>query len=842
MKKLYALFLPLILFIGLLASCGGGGETKYRVNFMVDEAVYYTVETNGKEEITLPTEPTKQYYDFSGWYLDNNVWQKEVRSNTFVDNPISSDTFVYAKWVSNTQADLSLSIDGFEKTNTAFSATVANSVQSINLSNKAHVATSSTWVVATDAQARNVIQNKTITLATGNNTYYVKVTAFDNTSRIYTLNIYRKAMFTVNFDANGGTPVTSQSVEEGTVITAPLTTREGYTFLSWGYDFSAPVTQNLSLTATWQANTYEISFDPQGGTVDTTTQEVTYDGSYTLPIPTREGYNFLGWYNGNTKVEDGTYKTAADISLEAHWEPIVYTVSYSLNGGSLDEDNPTSYTIEGSSITLNNPTREGYNFLGWSGTGISGMSKNVVIPEHSTGNRSYTANWEAINYSISYDLNGGSLAVQNRTEYTADTPTFNLNNPYKNGYSFVGWTGTGLNDPTLIVTIPSGSTGSRSYTAHFELDTYVISYVLNGGTVEGENPTSYTYLSDSFTLTNPTREDYIFLGWTGTLLDGLTSEVTISKGSTGNRSYTANWKYDGYTINYHLNGGTNSPDNPINFKDTFDDIYLEDASRTGYIFDGWYDNANFEGSQIDVIPTGTNHDVDLYAKWNPITYTVVFDSYGGEGSMDSMTFTYDVSQNLLPNQFTKEGYDFLGWTDYVSTYSAKYADQASVKNLTSVDGGTKVLYAVWRGIECTITFDNGAGSGVTSRTAHYNDFLPIISAPTAPYGYEFIGYFDVYGVQYYDGNASRLKRYDKLTDSTLYARYTAITNTISFDNGEGSGSSYTEATYGQNMPIASAPTAPYGYYFIGYYDDEGVKYYNSDMTSARSWDQVTNIT
>ena len=842
MKKLYALFLPLILFVGLLASCGGGGETKYRVNFMVDEAVYYTVETNGKEEITLPTEPTKQYYDFSGWYLDNNVWQKEVRSNTFVDNPISSDTFVYAKWVSNTQADLSLSIDGFEKTNTTFSATVANSVQSINLSNKAHVATSSTWVVATDAQARNVIQNKTITLATGNNTYYVKVTAFDNTSRIYTLNIYRKAMFTVNFDANGGTPVTSQSVEEGTVITAPRTTREGYTFLSWGYDFSTPVTQNLSLTATWQANTYEISFDPKGGTVDTTTQEVTYDGSYTLPTPTREGYNFLGWYNGNTKVEDGIYETAADIALDAHWEPIVYTVSYSLNGGSLDEDNPTSYTIEGSTITLNNPTREGYNFLGWSGTGISGMSKNVVIPEHSTGNRSYTANWEAINYSISYDLNGGSLAVQNRTEYTADTPTFNLNNPYKNGYSFVGWTGTGLNDPTLIVTIPSGSTGSRSYTAHFELDTYVISYVLNGGTVEGENPTSYTYLSDSFTLTNPTREDYIFLGWTGTLLDGLTSEVTISKGSTGNRSYTANWKYDGYTINYHLNGGTNSPDNPINFKDTFDDIYLEDPSRTGYIFDGWYDNANFDGSQIDVIPTGTNHDVDLYAKWNPITYTVVFDSYGGEGSMDSMTFTYDVSQNLLPNQFTKEGYDFLGWTDYVSTYSAKYADQASVKNLTSVDGGTKVLYAVWRGIECTITFDNGAGSGVTSRTAHYNDFLPIISAPTAPYGYEFIGYFDIYGVQYYDGNATRLKRYDKLTDSTLYARYTAITNTISFDNGEGSGSSYTEATYGQNMPIASAPTAPYGYYFIGYYDDEGVKYYNSDMTSARSWDQVTNIT
>ena len=70
---------------------------------------------------------------------------------------------------------------------------------------------------------------------------------------------------------------------------------------------------------------------------------------------------------------------------------------------------------------------------------------------------------------------------------------------------------------------------------------YQITYDLNGGSMEG-NPDIFTEVSDTFTLKNPVRSGYKFLGWTGTGLDVMSQEVTIQKGSTGDRTYTAHWE------------------------------------------------------------------------------------------------------------------------------------------------------------------------------------------------------------------------------------------------------------------------------------------------------------
>ncbi len=252
------------------------------------------------------------------------------------------------------------------------------------------------------------------------------------------------------------------------------------------------------------------------------------------PAVSKTGYSFGGWYSdsGLTVPVAFPYIVRDDTTLYAKWDIAAYSISYNLNGGVAS--NTGSYTVN-DTITLSNPTRNEYSFAGWTGTGLSGPTMTVTIPAGSTGDRSYSANWSANTYSISYNLNGG--AASNPGSYSTDD-TITLQNPTKAGYRFSGWTGTGLSGPTTTVTIPAGSTGNRSYSANWSVNTYSISYNLNGGAAS--NPGSYT-VADTITLTNPTRSGYIFAGWTGTGLSVASTSVTIPAGSTGNREYTANW-------------------------------------------------------------------------------------------------------------------------------------------------------------------------------------------------------------------------------------------------------------------------------------------------------------
>jgi len=161
-------------------------------------------------------------------------------------------------------------------------------------------------------------------------------------------------------------------------------------------------------------------------------------------------------------------------------------------------------------------------------------------------------------YTITYDLAGGS-ASGNPVQYYATTTTFTLIKPTRAGYAFAGWTGTGLSVPTMNVTINQGSTGNKAFTATWvTTPSYTITYDLAGGNVSG-NPTSFTALSDSFTLINPTRDGYTFAGWTGSGLSSPAMTMTISSGSTGNRNYTATWTASAsqFTVIWDQTGGYN---------------------------------------------------------------------------------------------------------------------------------------------------------------------------------------------------------------------------------------------------------------------------------------------
>ena len=379
----------------------------------------------------------------------------------------------------------------------------------------------------------------------------------------------------------------------------------------------------------------------------------------------KPGYTWAHWTNCDCG-ENNCYcnpcncdivTTDKQTTMQVSWEkndrtaeatPNTYTISYDLDGGTVAGSNPTSYTVEDGDITLINPTRAGYTFTGWTGTGLSGETMTVTIPHGSIGNRSYVAHWQ-INTAIvtikkdnqNYDAggvpvelrqngaviysyenatkSGANVSWNNVTEGTYDIyapkstldtsmvdsgldividgQSTNVINYYsvimyrgtgiesvigggvylyqqeaivdavvKPGYTWAHWTNCdcGENnchcdpcDCEIITTVKQNifqmPAEKLIRTAEATLNTYTISYDLDGGTVTGNNPTSYTVEDDSITLINPTKEGYTFTGWTGTGLSGNTMTVTIPHGSIGDRSYVAHWTEKSVTITINKN-------------------------------------------------------------------------------------------------------------------------------------------------------------------------------------------------------------------------------------------------------------------------------------------------
>lgn len=827
----------------LITSCG---KMEFKVDFIVDDAVYATINTKGEEILKMPNDPEKEGYVFDGWYWDKDSWKKPFSANSLLDAPLSSNMSVYAKWttpeqVKGTQAEFA----EFEKvTETEYSMKVSNSTASVSLGSLVTVNSRSSWTLSSDIYGNQTIASKTATLAIGDNTYYVLVTAENGTTQLYTLKIRRRPVYSVIFDTNGGTSVENQKVEEDSLAKAPTTTKTGYSFASWNYDFTLPVTENKIIVASWTANTYKITYNTNGGDIANKTANVVYDSAFTLENPTRRGYDFDGWYYGETPVTNRVWNYDADITLDARWNATEYSLSYNLNGGVLSGNNPLKYTVESDNITLVNPTRAGYVFAGWTGTDLTKPTLTVVIASNSIGNREYTANWTLDGYSITYNLDGGVNSEKNPSEYAVTSANIYLKNATRRGYAFDGWyTNADCTAESKITTITSGSTGDVVLYAKWSLVNYNIKCNLDGGEVDGTNPNFYTIESADITLINPTKRGYRFVGWTGTDLTDIVSSVTIRNNSIGDRTYTAVWEIVDYSIKYNLNGGTNSEANPEKYNVASATITLENPIKLGYVFGGWYTSNDFnEDERVKTVPNGSVNNIELFAKWIPATYSVKFNKNNSKatGTMDSQSLTYGLADTLTANHFALTGYTFRGWTTNSDGTGTLYANEQEVLNLSSEDGVIVNFYAKWEANTYSVTFDkNGGVNGTNSVSATYDSAMPTATAPTYT-GYIFAGYYDADGVQYYDAAMRSVRNWNKAGNTTLYARWNGKTFNVSFDRKGGTGGTTSvAATFNANMPSASAPSRT-GYTFKGYFDGRngtGTQYYSASMSSLHKWDK-----
>ncbi len=351
------------------------------------------------------------------------------------------------------------------------------------------------------------------------------------------------------------------------------------------------------------------------------------------------------------------------------------------------------------------------------------------------------AKYTPITYNITYNVTGGTVSG-NPDTYNIESDDITLNNPTpdQDGYVFTGWTGTGLTEKTMTVTIPKGSIGDREYTAHFEKEKYTITYNLNGGELEQgvTNPEEYYIDSPDITLNNPSREGYTFIGWTGS--NGTTpTNVIIASGSTGNKTYTANYQIDRHTATFDSNLGTTAVPETIT-KDYNEALgTLPTTSRTGYIFEGWFTERD-GGTQISSTTKMPALNPTYYAHWTPITYTIHFNSNNGTGSMTDETMTYGVSKALTENAFTRDGWTFAGWNTKSDGSGTNYIDKQEIYNLTDVDGEEFTLFAKWTKDEYIINYDADGGQLENPKTTYSVDDEEFTLVQPTKEGYTFTGW------------------------------------------------------------------------------------------------------
>ena len=489
--------------------------------------------------------------------------------------------------------------------------------------------------------------------------------------RTYTAN-WQVIEYTIITLLEGGNAGSSQvyfyTVEQ--TVTLPTPTRTGYTFLGWtGEGITTPQpnvtipkgsTGDKTYIENWELTEYTITMDLNGGSGQEKVIYTITDEDFELPTPTRTGYTFLGWTGEgittpqpNVTIPKGS---TGDKTYIENWELTEYTITMDLNGGSGQEK--VIYTITDEDFELPTPTRHGYEFVGWTGEGITTPQTSVKIPKGSTGNKAYTANWQVIEYTITLDTNGGP--VVSPIKYTVED-LFTLPYILRPGYEFAGWTldGSGMLPFTPLIIYP-GTTGDLHYKAEWRLAEYTITMDLDGGS--GQEKVVYTITDEEFELPTPTRNGYEFVGWTGERITTPQTSVKIPKGSTGNKAYTANWKVIRYTITLVTNGGAVIASIRYTVEDSVTLPIPPD--RPGYEFSGWVlDGSGQFPSTPMIIPKGSTGDRIYKAEWRVASYTITYVSHGKAYNWVQYTINNQVyfgTPEEDPSYYLP-GYTFVGW-------------------------------------------------------------------------------------------------------------------------------------------------------------------------------------
>ena len=857
----------------------------------------------GSFNVTSPNinfaNPTRRGYTFQGWYTNPGLTTAISGINT--SSPANMHNFVlYAKWSSANSYTVRYHLNDStpaghlaNNPNTLTNYTVLDSDTALRPATR----TGYNFLGWYDNPGFTGSPVSTIRTAdAANKDFYAK---WDTTPISYPIRYHLNDSTPAGHPAsNPAANLTSYTVltnGSGTINVLPAL-RNGYTFLGW-YDnaaltgtpissFSAMDAAPKNFYAKWSApKSYTVQYSlndaaPAGHPAvnpNTVTSYTVLDSNVTLAPATRTGYDFEGWYDNaafsGSPITGFSASDAANKHYYAKWSAAKsYTVNWHLNDSTpaghpaTNPNTVASYTVLDSDVTIQPATRTGFSFLGWyDNPGFTGTPV-TTLRTMDAANKNYYAKWDAtpISYPINYVLNDGSPAghaasnpVANLTSYTVLTNSggnISLLPALRNGYTFLGWYDNASFTGSPISTFPASDAAAKTFYAKWSsANSYTVNYTLNDATPAGHpatNPntvTSYTVLDANVTLVPATRNGYDFEGWydnaafTGTPITGFsTSDAT-------NKHYYAKWSAaKNYTVQWHLNdsspaGHPASNPNTVTSYNVLDaDLALQPATRTGYDFLGWYDNAALSGSPITTLRTADAADKQYYAKWSAAkTYTVQWNlndsaPAGHPASNPNTVASYSVlDSDITVSPATRPGYTFLGWYDNPGLTGTP------ITTLRTMDAENKSYYAKWDTTPITYpihyVLNDGTPTGhpatnpaanLTSYTVLTNGGGNISVLPALRNGYTFGGWYDNPS---FSGSPINSFSAMEAAPKTLYAKWSSANSyTVTYTLNDGTPAGHpatnpnTVSTYTVlDSNVTLQPATRTGYDFAGWYDNPG---------------------
>ncbi|MDT2662671.1 BspA family leucine-rich repeat surface protein [Enterococcus hulanensis] len=739
----------------------------------------YTIE----QGIDKFASPTRTGYTFEGWY-------DGAKKVTKIETGETGNRTLEAKWKLETYKVTFNSKGGTSVPNETY--TIEKGIDSFAEPQKAHYSFDG-WYDGED-KVTKIEKGET-----GDRTLIAKWTP---------------VTYKVTFNSNGGTHVSEKeyTIETG-IDTFKTPTRTGYIFDGW-YDGqtkveSIPVgeTGNRSLEAKWKIETYTVTFDSKNGSAVSQKTYTIEKGIDSFETPTRTGYKFEGWYDGEDKVTKIEKGETGDRTLIAKWTPVTYKVTFDSAGGSQVQEK--AYTIEQGIDKFAEPQKAHYTFDGW----YDGEEKVTKIEKGETGNRTLIAKWTPVSYTVTFNSNGGTL-VSNKT-YTIEKGIDSFKTPTRSGYTFDGW----YDGEEKVTKIEDGETGNRALEAKWKIETYTVTFDSNDGS--SILPKTYTIEKGIASFETPIRSGYTFEGW----YDGEDKVTKIEDGETGNRALEARWKLETYKVTFDSNGGSKVSEKEYTIKKGIDSF--AEPTKAHYTFEGWYDGEE----KVTTIGKGETGNRTLIAKWTPVTYKVTFDSAGGN-AIDPMPYTIEETISTLPTP-TRKGHKFIGW----------FEGENLVTEIPIGGTSDRTLTAKWEVIPYTIHFEGDVLSPITYTISDQSIALP--DGPERA-GYRFLGWLvseeKLNRSAQSNNTIVRSLAAGTIGNLRLTAQYEAIKYKVTFDSAGGSTVDPISFTTENSVTKLPEP-ARIGYRFLGWYDGETKvtelpKGTIGDKTLTAKWEKI----
>ena len=613
--------------------------------------------------------------------------------------------------------------------------------------------------------------------------------------------------YTVKYDSNkpgtasasvsGTTANSSHTYDSSKALTSNGYSLTGWTFAGWNtksdgsgtsYANGASVKNltstcggSVTLFAQWTAKQFKVTFNANGGTgtANPTSKTCTYDSDCTAATQntlSKREYTFLGWSKSNTATSEQYLAGQNMNNVSTSGEDVILYAVWSKCATCSTTNGSCSVSVSNNACVYVHTCSTGYYNTNH-GKSVSLSSLTCSACSNKPANSYYTS--AATSNSCVWDCNActkGTDAKSCSVQKTANACVYS-------GTCVVGSFAPTVSGTTVSCsTCPENSTASDgntatscscipNYNANGSTTTtsakcvpnvYTINYELDGGTNYSGAPTTYTYGVGATINGVPTKSGYTFQGWcTSSAKTSCSYTQTISATATGAVTYYAKWG----ACSCVKGNNVNSCD------------YVETSTENECVYsyvcnNGYQTSGRFSGQAG--VASSTSPDCSA------CNYTVEFEENGGTGTMANQTFTFDVSETLNTNKFTKTGYSFAGWA-LTSTGSVEYADGESVTNLGDDCGDVVTLYAKWTPCTYTVKYNSNKPSaatttmsGSTADSSHtYDTAKSLTKNGFTLSGWKFLGWAltSTGSVEYDDGESVKNLVNTCRGSITLYAKW-----------------------------------------------------------------------